>query len=138
MIEIARAMEFIHDTLAIDTTLTGLVGDRIYDGVAPEGTTFPYVVYNFQGGSDAVAVGAARVLNNSLFQVKAVAMAQSYIGPAEIADRIDVLLQAATGTAVDGLILGTNREQPIMYTEVVDKTQYRHVGGLYRMFTQEL
>lgn len=137
MIEIARVLEWIHDALASDATITGLVGDRIYDGIAPEGASFPYIVYNYQGGADAVAVGAIRVLNQSVYQIKAVDCAQSYSGAAQIADQIDNLLQAATGATIDGQILGTNREQPIMYAEVNDKQQYRHAGGLYRIFAQE-
>lgn len=138
MIEVARGLLWIYEKLANDATLADLVDDRIYDGIAPEGAAFPYVVYSFQAGADTVVVGAARVLNSGLYLVKAVAETQSYSGPAEIADRIDDLLQAASGAADDGLILGANREQPIMYVEVVDTIQFRHVGGLYRIFTQEL
>jgi hypothetical protein len=138
MIEVARGLLWIYEKLANDATLAGLVDDRIYDGIAPEGAAFPYVIYNFQAGADTVVVGAARVLNSGLYLVKAVAETQSYSGPAEIADRIDDLLQAASGAADDGLILGANREQPIMYVEAVDTIQFRHVGGLYRIITQEL
>lgn len=138
MIEVARALLWIYATLAADPDLDALVDGRIYDGVAPEGASFPYVIFNYQGGSDTVVVGAARVLNQSVYQIKAVTQSQSYASGAEIADRIDTLLQAQSGQADDGLVLGANREQPIMYVEVIETIQYRHTGGLYRLFTQEL
>lgn len=137
MIETARALLWVYETLANDATLADLVDDRIYDGLAPEGSAFPYVVYSFQAGTDTVVIGAARILNRGLYLVKAVAETQSYSGPTQIADRVDELLQAANGSTVDGLILGVNREQPIMYIETIDGIQFRHVGGLYRIFTQE-
>jgi len=138
MIEIARVLEWIYDTLSADSTLTGLVSTRIYDGLAPQGAAFPFVVFNHQGGSDLRGVGSERVFNNSLYQVKAVTKGGSFSSGATIADRIDALLQAASGTTSDGVILGCVREQAIMLIEQQSGVEYRHVGGIYRIYAQEL
>lgn len=138
MIEIARVLKWIYTTLSGDATLAGLVSGRIYDGLAPQGSLFPFVVFNHQGGADLRGVGTARAFNNSLYQVKAVIDKGSFVTIATIADRIDTLLHGVNGTADNGVILGCVREQPLMLIEQENGVQYRHAGGIYRIYAQEL
>lgn len=136
MIEIARAMEWIYDTLSADVTLAGLVSTRIYDGLAPQGSAFPFVAFNHQGGADLRGVGTERVFNNSLYQVKAVTKGGSYVSGAAIADRIDTLLHGQNGTTSDGVIIGCVRDQALMLIEQQNGVEYRHIGGIYRIYAQ--
>lgn len=135
MIEIARAMEWIHDTLSADATLTGLVSTRIFDGLAPQGSAYPFVVFNHQGGSDALGVGAARVLNSGLFQIKAMTESTSYSSAVSIADRIDEVLHGSAGSKDGAYIASCVREQPIMLIEQHNGIEYRSAGGLYRLIS---
>lgn len=135
MIEIARALEWIHDTLSADATLAGLVSTRIFDGLAPQGSAYPFVVFNHQGGSDTLGVGAVRVLNSGLFQIKVVAQSDSYASGIAIADRIDEVLHGAAGSKDGAYIASCVREQAIMLIEQSNGIEYRHVGGLYRLIT---
>ena len=137
MIEIARALEWIYDTLAADVTLAGLVGTRIYDGVAPQGAAFPFLVFSHLGGSDTLGVGTFRALNSGLFQVKAVTESQSYVSATAIADRADEVLQGAAGSKNGATIASCQREQPLMQLEQNAGIEYRHVGGLYRPITHK-
>ena len=138
MIEVARALEWIYTTLSTDTTVANLIDDRIYDGVVPQGSAYPLIIFNHQGGADARGVGVYRAFDNSLYQVKAVAQSESYSEATEIADAIDEALQGASGTADGGYIGPAVREQTLMLTEVgKGGIQYRSVGGLYRLAAQE-
>ena len=137
MIEVLRAYEWIQSTLSADATLAALVGSRIYSEQAPQERVMPFVVFNLQGGTDLRAVGTVRVYNNSLYQVKGVTQGRDYATGKSIADRIDVLLHGAAGNTSDGSILGCVREQPLVFAENDGGVEYRHVGGLYRLYVQE-
>lgn len=137
MIEIMRVSEWLYETLSSDATLTALVADRMYDGIAPQAATFPYITFNWQGGADVSAVGGIRIMNNGLWQVKAVVNETSYATILPIADRVDQVLQRASGAVSDGIILACVREQPLALIENSNGVQYRHLGGLYRIYVQE-
>lgn len=138
MIEPLRVNQWIYETLSGDATIASLVGTRIYEGLAPQGAALPFVVFQFMAGADVVAVGAVRVMNSGLYQVKAICQGESYSPAAAIADRIDTLLQGANGSVSDGVIYGCTREQPLTLIEQEHGIQYRHVGGLYRVYAQEM
>lgn len=137
MIELARVDQWLTDTLTGDATLTGLVGGRIYNVLPPLGATYPFVVFNWQGGNDVIGVGTARIMINGLYQIKVIGQAHSGMAPiVAIADRVDTLLQGAAGSVVDGAILACLREQPISYVDTVAGEHFRHLGGLYRVNAQ--
>lgn len=137
MIEVARAMEWIFDTLSADATLTGLVSTRIYDGLAPQGSSYPFVIFNHQGGADVRGVGTFRAMNSSLFQIRAHTESESYSSATAIADRIDTVLQGAAGSKDGAYIATCVREQPLMLLEQNNGIQYRSAGGLYRLIAYE-
>jgi len=136
MIETLRVDQWLYTVLSGDPTLKSLVGQRIYGYVAPEDAALPYVVYSHQAGHDVQGVGPARIMANLIYQVKAIGSGSSFVPLRAIADRIDALLQGASGGAVDGRVLMCIREQPIEYVEIDDGIQYRHVGGIYRLWVQ--
>lgn len=137
MIEPLRGNEWLYTVLSGDATITGLVGSRIYDGLAPQGAALPFVVFNFQGGVDLRGVGTVRVFNSGLYQVKAICQGESYAPAAAIADRIDELIHGNRGSVSDGSVVDCVREQPLTLIEQQNGVQYRHVGGLYRIIVQE-
>ena len=59
MIEVARALEWIYTTLSTDTTVANLIDDRIYDGVAPQGSAYPLIIFNHQARRNQVLWGVA-------------------------------------------------------------------------------
>lgn len=138
MIETTLIEAWIYNRLSTDATLTTAVGDHIYSYVAPATAATPYVVFNAQSpGLDVMGVGTARVMLNSLYQVKVVVQDASFNGATAAANRIDALLHGATGTPTGGQVLGCVREGPLAYAEVSDGIEYRHLGGLYRIWVQE-
>lgn len=137
MIELARVHQWLRTLLTADATLTGLVSTRIYGDLAPQGVTLPFVVYNWQGGNDVRGLGTARIMVNGLYQVKVIDRALSGMtNTVAIADRLDTLLQGASGSVIDGAVLACVREQPLAYVETEAGEHYRHLGGLYRVIVQ--
>lgn len=136
MIEILRIDQWLYATLSGDVTLMALVSG-VHNALASQGAALPYVVFNFQGGGDVRGVGPTRIMTSALYQVKAVGSGASYAGLKTAVDRIDVLLQGASGSVTDGWIYSCVREQPIAYVETTTGgAQFRHLGGFYRIVAQ--
>jgi len=138
VIETARAHEWLYGVLSNDATLNSYVSGRVYRRLAPQGATMPYVVFQFQGGHDVQAVGPYRVMSQLVCVVKAVGLATTYTTLKTIADRVDSLLQAASGTTTDGRVLSCVREIPIDYEETDAGVRYQHLGGQYRLYVQPI
>lgn len=135
--ETFTAARWLYAKLAGDAALAAALGgaDRVWQELADQGSAMPYVVFQYQGGSDVAGVGTARIMANLLYLVRVVGGgAHSELEAA--ADRIDAVLHGASGPVGDGIVFACVREQPISYTETSDGKVYRHVGGLYRLFTQ--
>jgi hypothetical protein len=134
MAESARARSWLYQTLANDATLTPLIGKRIYNGRAEQGAAFPYVVLQLLSpGNDLIVVGAARIWSDMLWLVKAVNKGTSTAALEPIADRIDALLHAKSGTVVGGVIHVAVRERPHELPERTDGVDYVNLGGEYRV-----
>jgi len=139
MIETVRVEQWLYALLTGDTGPDGvhtLVGGRIYSYVAPQGAELPYVVYSYQGGYDVRGVGPARIMVSAVYQIKAIGQGHSFAPLQPVADRLDALLQGASGSVLDGHVLMCVREQPVAYVEISAGVPYRHLGGLWRMIAQ--
>lgn len=133
MAETARIRAFIYTTLTTDPTLQGLIGTRCYHAVAPAGAQYPFVVFQMlSGGNDLLGVGTTRIWSAPLFIIKAVCKGTS-TGPVEpVANRIDQLLHAKSGTVTNGVIWECVRERPFDLPTVEDGVSYQQLGGEFR------
>lgn len=142
MIETVRVEQWLEGVLTGDAALTSPLGKHpdtqqcVYSYLAPSGAKYPLVIYSYQGGHDVRGVGPGRIMVSALYQVKVVGQGTSFVSLRPIADRLDALLQAASGTVVDGAVLMCTREQPLAYVETANGIQYRHLGGLWRIIAQ--
>jgi hypothetical protein len=136
MTELSAADKWLYTVLSGDAQLVGLINGRVFDTLAPESAAFPYVVFQYQGGHDVRGNGPTRVMTNSLYLVKAVGRGGSYASLWPIANRLDELLHAQHGANADGQAWAV-REQPFKLLEVDNGVQYRHLGGLYRIYVME-
>jgi hypothetical protein len=127
---------WLYGLLTGDSTLVGLVDGRVYGYLDQRDGALPYVVYSFQGGYDVRGNGPTRFMTSLLYQVKAVGAGASFQPLQAIADRLDELLQGASGTVSGGRVLVCVREQPINFPEVHNGVIYLHVGGLWRIHAQ--
>ena len=139
MSELTLAGKWLYGLLSADATLTGLVAARVHDTRA-EGV-YPCIVFQYQGGYDALGVGARRLQVNALYVVWAVGKTVSPLALAPIADRIDELLHRKDAPVVIGGVtlgyIGCYRVQPFAMAETSNNIEYRHLGGIYRLMARE-
>lgn len=107
---------YVFDTLAADVTLTTLIGGasspRIYQGSAPQGAVFPFVlVKHITSIPDLSKNGARRVWSQSLWEVTAVKDGRSYSAISTIVSRLDVLLHS--DEPLNGPVLSFIRQMPV-------------------------
>lgn len=128
---------WLYAKLTGDATLTGLVSGRIYGHIAPQDATYPLVLFALQTADDVQTLGPNRIMSNMLYVVRGIAEVASFgASLTTIADRIDTVLQAASGTVAAGRVLACVREAPVVMVEVSKGKQYRYLGGVYRLYAQ--
>lgn len=135
-IETLAVKQWLYGVLSADTTIKSYVSTRIYDTVAPQGATYPFVIIaTMAPGNDLQVVGAARIWTEGVWLVKGVAQAATFGGNLQsLAARMDALLHKAQGTVSNGTVYACVRQQPFEQVEVVEGgVQYRHLGGVYRV-----
>ena len=143
MSEIVDLETWYYATLHADNGAGGvdtLVAGRIFTDEAPAGAAYPMVVLSAQApGIDVVSIGPYRVMVNTLYWIRVVGKGASKKALEPIADRIDLLLQAAGGTSGSFRVLMVNREQqPALPPATVDGIRYVQLGGLYRAYIQAI
>lgn len=136
--ETTAAEKWLYETLHNDATILAVVSHRIYSYQAPQGTAFPYIVFELSDAPrDVVGVGARRIWSNLYYVVRVVWEGQGMAAYKSTVARIDTLLHARSGTSnSDGHVLGCVRESPVSYVEDDDGRRYNHQGGLYRLWAQ--
>lgn len=131
---------WLYQTLTGGTALTALVGTRVYNEVVPQNAEYPYVVFNYVGGSDSVGVNQARIFTRGTWNVKGVDQLEPPLTSAErvaaIAEAIDGLLQKASGTVTGTRVYACSRQSQFRLTDVQDGLVYRQMGGTYRIVAQ--
>lgn len=136
--ETTRVDEWVQGRLTGDATLVGLLAGGIHADVAPQGSVFPVVVHQFQGGADVrTATSDGRIMLSALWLIKAIGKSETYLGLRAAADRIDALFEKASGAAgTDGFVFSSTRVTPFRLAEDDEGVAYRHLGGIYRVFAQ--
>jgi hypothetical protein len=126
--------QLIYSTLNGDATLTALV-TGVYIDLAPEGTAFPFVVFQEMSGRDLMEVGSNRIWTNFVYSVKVIGQTASFADLRTAVARVDVLLHKLSGTAASGTIHACIREQSVRLLELAPGgLQVRHSGGIYRLY----
>lgn len=141
--EITRIAQWLKAKLSADSTITAACADGAngihWSKVTPKGH-FPAVVFNFQGGSDIRGAGPLRIGVNGVWIVKAVVAGRDALLAQPLADRIDTLLQASSGSADGASIFACVRDAPFYMDEHDADTRqdYQHLGGRYRVLAQHI
>lgn len=137
-LEVLAAAQHIYGKLAADSALTAVVSTRIYHQEAPQGVSYPFVVFSFLSGIDYPVAGGGRLWTNQLWLIEAVDKASSFGGNLRTAaTRLDAALQATDSTVTDGVISACVREEAFSLAEVgPGGEQYRRMGGRYRIYAR--
>lgn len=127
--------QFIYSALQPLTTATEeqpALATGVHAYFAPEGSPFPYIVFQQQSARDVSAIGAIRVMSNAVYVVKVISDKPfSAIDP--IVDEVDKALQATFGPALAGSIYSCVRSAPFSMVENLDGKRINHRGGIYRI-----
>lgn len=115
-----------------------LGADSIHNTEAPAGDDGnpPYVLFQFQGGSDVRGVGPTRIGITGLWVVRGVVETRDFLDVETIANEIDTAIEAGAGTAEDGFVFACVREAPYRMRSNTDGHDFRELGGIYRLFAQ--
>ena len=133
--DITRINEWMYSLFKNNASVNALVGGRIYSEMAPQGATFPLVLFAFLGGSDKVLTFRSR-FTNGIYLVRAVDRGSSYATVEPIADSIDTLLATVPDNGIvirDIRIASCNREQPHQRKDQENGVPTVYLGGFYRV-----
>lgn len=124
--------EWIYSTLG---SAQGLVNLSIYEDIAPQRATKPYVIFSMQTSEDVNALGPNRAASEQTWLVKVVAQGGTYKAVADYAGSVDAALSGKIGTATAGSVaVRCTRDREVRYTETVDGMVWKHLGAVYRIF----
>lgn len=143
------AARIIYATLAADTTLAalhnGIVEDIwAVDALAPA-SAYPFIAISVMEQSDHYYNGRARAMTEQRILIRAIQQFTSdgsYAGTLQtIADRIDTVLHNKCLAITEGVTTVGQasiwREQPYRERYIDGSIEYRHLGGIYNVTTNE-
>lgn len=141
--EVMLGGAFLKATLSADATLASLAPGGVWRGLAPDGTTTPFVVYAHQsGGTDTLTANAVRVLSSPLYNVRVVGPAKDTVAVEAAAAQLDVVLGSKDGlrnvAVTGGLIASCFRESPFQQDEQTNAVLLTNIGGLYRIQVESI
>lgn len=132
----------LYGKLAGDTTLNALLGaaptgyaHSIFYQEAPEGATFPFLVFSKSSGVPTWAF-KADAMDSEVWMVRATDRSTSADAAEAIAARVDALLNDASLSISGRTLLYLRREGDIDFSEVTDGVKYAHSGATYRVISQ--
>lgn len=123
---------WIYTRLATDPVIKAAVGDRISSTLAPAGLATPYITFIMASTRDRTTYDGTRIWVDSLYDIKVVVQGASW-GPGKAAAaRIDDLFGRVTTGTENGDVECT-RERSILYAELAQAIQFRHMGAQFRV-----
>jgi hypothetical protein len=135
--EVYEGLTWLYGKLSAASSITALVGTRIYPDETPEEPTTPYITISLQAPKDRYAAGrsalTAHVMTDGLYLIQAWDRAKTYDTVAPIAAALDAVLSQARGATTGGAyVADCRREVPVLMTEREGAdVQWRRAGGLY-------
>ena len=134
--EIQEAKKWIRAVLTANVDIAAVVGTRVFADRSPSPVVFPYIIYNFLGGTDVQGLGTARLLARPLFQVRVVGEGSPNTDARKVDKRIDTVLQNAVNQQSGDYYFSARREQPVDRPELDPATNkvFFNLGGLFRLY----
>lgn len=135
--EVSIVDAWVAARLAATVAVTNLVSTRIYNSFAPLDAEYPFIIFQQQTLRDVRGVGSDRIMVDTLYVVKGISQGTDFAQLGTLAAAIDSALNVPPGGAVTGgHVMASVREEPFALTEVEDGKQFRHMGGIYRIYAQ--
>lgn len=133
------AASWLYGVLAGDTGAGGvatLVGGRVYDSIAPLGTSLPFVVFQFASGVPLLTLSGEHVWSSLRYVVKAVGLGASAVPLQPIVARAHALLHRRQAAVAAGSVYACLFDGEICYPEYDRKASgvvYTHLGAYYEI-----
>lgn len=130
----------IYGRLSGDITLGNLLAPAapgytkaIYHAVAPDGATYPLVIFMQTSGVPVEAMHDPEAYVESTWLVKAIDQNTTADTAEAIDARVKALLNDASLSISGAVSLYLRRQSDVDYAEVTNGVTFRHSGGLYRL-----
>ena len=135
--DLARIESWLYTTLAADATVASVVGTRIYAEEAPQGVTFPLVLFAHIGNTDVLRGLANSRMSKTIWLVRAVGAGFSTQGSLKtVADRFDPLL-LKSNVVVDSVRINTvQHDQGHVRKDLENGIPTTYLGSYYLIFCQ--
>lgn len=101
-----------------DSTLTGLIAQRIYPGKAPQDPTLPYVVYSRISTTRTSTLGGPTRVAEARMQLDIIATSQA--SAEQVANAVRNRLDGYTGTSASVVVLSSVVEDEQDMSEAID------------------
>lgn len=135
--EVEIGAAWLDTVLTGDTELASANPGGVWDGPAKPGTPYPLTKIELMSAITVRGVSFTEIMVNSLWLVTSVFDGASYAPLRAGAVRIQSLLHGKANIAVTGgMIVTAAREQPFRQEAVQGGKQFKHYGGLYRIYIQ--
>lgn len=135
--ELARVEQWMYSTLVADATVTSIVDARVYADEAPQGATFPLVLFAHIGNVDVLRSGSNGRMAKVIYLVRAVGKGSSTSGDLmTVADRFDPLLLVQNVTVNGVRIAYVQHDQHHIRKDSTDGIPMSYIGSYYLVFTQ--
>ena len=125
----------IFDALNV-ATITNEATGGVFNGVAPQGTEPPFVVFSAMAKTDDYFAYSERG-GQAVYMVKAIDRSPWPKSAGDIDTQIDSALQDAALSISGYSLISCRREEDIYLVEDLSGVMYQHVGGLYRIIADE-
>ena len=125
----------IFDALNV-ATITNAAPGGVFNGVAPQGTEPPFVVFSAMAKTDDYFAYSERG-GQAVYMVKAIDRSPWPKSAGDIDTQIDSALQDAALSISGYSLISCRREEDIYLVEDLSGVMYQHGGGLYRIIADE-
>lgn len=122
------------------TAVGEMVSSRIVKNLAKVGTAYPYIVYSLNAGADFNLNSGGMV--DLRYMIKVVSKDEGSSNGADASDRIAAAIYTALhevrfSTITPVYVYRCQRITVVDYSEQIERVQFHHRGGLYRIRASE-
>jgi len=125
----------VYDILNVAAVTNEATGG-VFNGVAPQGTEPPFVVFQAMSKTDDYFAYTGRG-GAAIYMVKAIDRSPWPKAAGDIDTQIDSVMQDASLSITGHALLSCRREEDIYLVEDLAGVIYQHIGGLYRILADQ-
>lgn len=125
----------VYSVLNVEAVVNEATGG-VFNGLAPQGTAPPYVVFSAMSKNDDYWSYTGRGAE-AVYMIKAISRSAWPKEAGDIDTQVDSVMQDASLSITGFSLLACRREEDIYLVENQDGVIYQHVGGLYRIIADQ-